>query len=50
MRDEWEVQRSVDWVDNAFGEMEREIRSWRPLFWIKTALSHTPWRGAFRVG
>ncbi|MEQ8602890.1 MAG: hypothetical protein RIB45_06195 [Marivibrio sp.] len=36
---DWEIQENVDWVDNAFGGVEAEIASWRPLYWIRQALT-----------
>lgn len=37
--EDWEIQEAVDWVDNAFGEVEAEIASWRPLHWMRQALA-----------
>lgn len=54
MTERWEVQEAVDWVDNAFGGIEEEVRAWRPLFWLRAglraALAHTPLRTAARAG
>lgn len=50
MPERWEVQEAVDWVDNAFGGIEAEVAGWRPLSWLRAALSLAPFRLAFRAG
>ena len=54
MTDRWEIQEAVDWVDNAFGGIEAEVRAWRPLGWlralIRTSLTSRPLRTLARAG
>ncbi|MBP5858636.1 hypothetical protein KAJ83_16570 [Marivibrio halodurans] len=50
MTEHWEVQEAVDWVENAFGEIEDEVARWRPLAWLRALLAAMPRPAAFRAG
>lgn len=47
---DWEIQPALDWVDNAFGEVEAELSSWRPVAWLKAACALTPGLRGARAG
>lgn len=47
---DWEIQPALDWVDNAFGEVEAELSGWRPVAWLKAAFALTPGLRSARAG